>query len=222
MHYGSLKYDNVGFAIVTNNQIIKKRMRSQSSIYSAVQQAIKTAMESTTRTNKPTIIATGFLSSLLAASGNKWMRNIRRLLDNSRNHIKLIWVPSHVGIGGNEAADQAAKDALNEEVGNQEPYPPQDLMKWMKKEEFNNRQKRWERGKNDMKHRKVSVSWQNDTVELSRKEQITISRLKMGYPRATHRHIIEKTDIQCSETRNEMNVESKAQHPRRVEKASRN
>jgi ribonuclease HI len=175
MNYGSLKYDNVGFAIVTNNQIIKKRMRSQSSIYSAEQQAIIMAMESTTRTNKPTIIATDSLSSLLGASGNRWTRNPKtrnlktKLLDNLRNHIKLIWVPNHVGIGGNEAADQAAKDALNEEIGNQEPYPPQDLMKWMKKEEFNNRQKRWERGKNDMKHRKVSVSWQNDTVELSRK-----------------------------------------------------
>jgi hypothetical protein len=62
--------------------------------------------------------------------------------DNSRNRIKLIWVPSHVGIGGSEAVDQAAKDALNEEIGNQEPYLPQDLMKWMKNEEFNNRQKR--------------------------------------------------------------------------------
>jgi hypothetical protein len=36
------------------------------------------------------------------------------------------------------------KDALNEEIGNQETYSPQDLMKWIKKEEFNNRQKRWE------------------------------------------------------------------------------
>jgi hypothetical protein len=95
-------------------------------------------------------------------------------------------------------------------------------MKWMKKGEFNNRQKRWERGGNDMEHRnmKVSVSWQNDTVELSRKEQVVISRLRTGYryTRATHRHIIEKTNIpdcpfcdvttdhilwQCSETRNE-------------------
>jgi hypothetical protein len=64
------------------------------------------------------------------------------LLDNSRKHIKLIRVPSHVGVGGNEAAVQAAKDALNEEIGRQKPYPPQDLMKWMKKEKFNNRQKR--------------------------------------------------------------------------------
>jgi ribonuclease HI len=57
-------------------------------------------------------------------------RNIRRLIDNSRNHIKLIWVPSHVGIGVNEAADQAAKDALNKEISNEESYSPQDLMKY--------------------------------------------------------------------------------------------
>jgi hypothetical protein len=82
---------------------------------------------------------------------------------------------------------------LNEEIGYQEPYPPQDLR--MKKQEFHNRQKRWERGENDMKHRKVSVSWQNDTVKLSRKEQVVISRLRTGYTRATHKHIIEKTDI---------------------------
>jgi hypothetical protein len=108
-------------------------------------------------------------------------RNIRRLIYDSRNQIKLIWVPSHVRLGGNEAADQAAKGALNEEIGNQEPYPPQDLMKWMNKEESMNRQKRWERGENDRKHRKASVSWQNDTVELRRKEQVVISRIRTEY-----------------------------------------
>jgi hypothetical protein len=33
-------------------------------------------------------------------------------------------------MGGNKAAKQASKDALNEEIGNQELYPPQNLMKW--------------------------------------------------------------------------------------------
>jgi hypothetical protein len=92
----------------------------------------------------------------------------------------------------------------------------------MKKEEFNIRQKRWERGENDMKYRRASVNWQNNTVELSRKEQVVIFRLRTGYTRATHRPIFEKTDIpdcplcdvslttnhtlwQYSETRNERN-----------------
>jgi hypothetical protein len=108
--------------------------------------------------------------------------------------MKLIWIPSHVGIGKSKAANQA-KEALNEEIGSQEPYPPQDLMKWMKKDKFMSRQKRWERGENDMKHREASVNWQNDTIELSWKEQVVIYRLRTGYTRATLRHIIEKTDI---------------------------
>jgi hypothetical protein len=180
----------------------------------------RTEKESTTRTNKPTIIATDSLSSLLAASGNRWTRkpktsNVRRLLDNYRNHIKLIWVLTHVGIGGIEAADQAAKDALNEEIGNQERYPPQHLIKWMKNEEFNNRQKRCE---NDMKHRKASVSWQNDKVKLNRKEQVVMFQdgVYQGHPqtpnwknRDTGLPILRCTPNndhilwQCSKTRNE-------------------
>jgi hypothetical protein len=42
---GFLKDDKLGFAIVTNNQTIKKRLRPPSSIYSAEQQAIITAMD---------------------------------------------------------------------------------------------------------------------------------------------------------------------------------
>jgi uncharacterized membrane protein YgaE (UPF0421/DUF939 family) len=84
------------------------------------------------------------------------------------------------------------KDALTEEIDNRETYPPQDLIKWMKKVKSMNRQQRWERGDNEMKNRKTLASWQNDTAELSRKEQTIISRLRTGYTRATHQHLFEK------------------------------
>jgi hypothetical protein len=103
----------------------------------------------------------------------------------------LIWVPSHARTSENEA-DQAAKDAFIEEIGNQEPYSPHYLIKWIKKEESSSTQERWERSENEMKNRKTSVSWQNDTVKLSRREQVIISRLRTGYTRATRRHIIVK------------------------------
>jgi hypothetical protein len=72
----------------------------------------------------------------LQASGNRWTRNpktriIRKLIDNPGNQISLIWVPRNAGISWNEEA----KDALTEENDNRETYPPQDLIKWMKKEE---------------------------------------------------------------------------------------
>ena len=30
--------------------------------------------------------------------------------------IHLCWIPSHIGIRGNEAADMAAKDSLNQDI----------------------------------------------------------------------------------------------------------
>jgi hypothetical protein len=79
-------------------------------------------------------------------------------------------------------------------------------MKWIKKEEFMNRQRRWEGGENVMKHRKTTVSWQNDTGELCRKEQVVLSQSRMGYTRATHRHIIEKTEISFWSTWNRFSI----------------
>jgi hypothetical protein len=37
-----------------------------------------------------------------------------------------------VEIPGNETADEAAKEALDEEIQHNKMYPPQDLIKWMK------------------------------------------------------------------------------------------
>jgi hypothetical protein len=40
-----------------------------------------------------------------------------------------MWIPSHTG---NERADEAAKNALEEYINDRELYPPQDLINWMK------------------------------------------------------------------------------------------
>jgi hypothetical protein len=140
-------------------------------------------MEGTTQTSKPTAIFTDSLSTLLAASGNRWIRNPktrtnRKLVDSSVNRISLIWVPSHAGISRNKAA----KDVLTEDIENRKTYPPLNLIKCMKKEEAMNGQHIWGRGDNEMRNRKTSASWQNDTTELSRKEKMIISRVYQGHP----------------------------------------
>jgi inorganic pyrophosphatase len=47
---------------------------------------------------------------------------IRKLIDQASTKITLLWVPSPVGLLGNEAADDAAKEALNEETHHTEKY----------------------------------------------------------------------------------------------------
>jgi hypothetical protein len=63
----------------------------------------------------------------------------------------------------------------------------------MKKTDAKIRQERWALGENTMRFRKEIIEWKNDSTNLSRKEQVVVSRLKTEYTQATHRHVIEKT-----------------------------
>jgi ribonuclease HI len=50
-------------------------------------------------------------------------------MEQQGGEIMLLWVPGHVGITGNENADTAAKEALNERIQSTKKYPPQDFTK---------------------------------------------------------------------------------------------
>jgi DNA repair exonuclease SbcCD ATPase subunit len=66
----------------------------------------------------------------------------------------------------------------------------------MKKTDPKNRQERWAQGENTMRLRKETIEWQDDSTNLSRKEQMVVSRPRKEYTRATHRHVIEKLPSQ--------------------------
>jgi hypothetical protein len=44
-----------------------------------------------------------------------------------------------------------------------------------------------------MRFRKETIERKDHSTNLSRKEQVVVSRLNTGYTRATHRHVIEKS-----------------------------
>jgi ribonuclease HI len=61
------------------------------------------------------------------------------MLDHEGSRITLLWVSNHVEISGNEKADQAAKEKLDEDISTTEKYPPDDLKKWLTEENFKKR-----------------------------------------------------------------------------------
>jgi hypothetical protein len=99
-----------------------------------------------------------------------------------------------MGIPGNEIADEEAKAALEDDLLATEKYPTQDLINWWKDKKT--RKTRWQNSNIAKTIWKIGKKRSNgiDTEKMKRRDQVVISRLKMGYTMATHGYIINKQD----------------------------
>ena len=117
-------------------------------------------------------------------------------LKNRKIDIKFCWVPSHVGIRGNERADQLAKNGLN---SNSEPsqfkIPFTDYIPKVKTYIKHLWQKRWDDKHNHDRviklHYIVPTITPFYTNNLSRKDEVIIHRLRIGHTRLTQKYLIE-------------------------------
>ena len=117
---GSKDDVKVGCASVSHLHTSKVRLPDNSSIFSAEVQAIDLALRFiSTHNGKKYIIFSDSLS-VLQSLNNRNTSNplIQQLLLkhhrlSSFKNIVFCWLPSHVGIQGNEEADRAAKSSLN-------------------------------------------------------------------------------------------------------------
>ena len=101
---------------------LSDRIEDDSSIFTAELEAIDAALDliSECKDHKKFVIFSDSKSALESIqnqiSKNPLVIHILdrlQLLKNSSYSIKFCWIPSHVGIRGNEKADQKAKAALN-------------------------------------------------------------------------------------------------------------
>jgi hypothetical protein len=76
-------------------------------------------------------------------------------MDRNRKQITLLWVP----------ADEEAKAALDDDIQQNEEYPPKDLENWFKTETTKIRKERWRNGSNNMKGRKIEHEYDGDTMD---------------------------------------------------------
>jgi len=122
---GSKEGLKVAAAAIVRSSLLCCRLPDGASVYTAELTAIKLALNWIAREkSKRFVIFSDSMASLQAISnrlyGHPTLQDILLKLDElyrASKSVTLFWVPSHVGIVGNEKADRAAKVALSLCVG---------------------------------------------------------------------------------------------------------
>uniref|UniRef100_A0A8D8Q989 RNase H type-1 domain-containing protein n=1 Tax=Cacopsylla melanoneura TaxID=428564 RepID=A0A8D8Q989_9HEMI len=122
--------------------------------------------------------------------------SIRREVHNLLIHgtqIKLVWIPGHSSIEGNDIVDKAARDTLPCEA--LEHYSAEDLAVKLKKQIFHSHNQSWINTSLINKLRKIKNStslWQT-SLRNNKLEEISLTRLRIGHTRFTHEHLFKRS-----------------------------
>lgn len=201
---GSKSDLTITYSIIMSDKILKNStLPKYTTIFSAEIIAIHNALLAIKTSKKKIAICTDSLSSLEAISNphnNEYYPNqIRQIIIERQPNIKLIWVPGHSGIHGNELADRTAKAALTAPLITTPNLSSGDIQKYIKsvfkckKEEYWYKTNTWYRGVNPQKYNTNNIFKLADHKTIRRKDQIVLTRLRLGHTNISHSHIFDKS-----------------------------
>lgn len=193
----------VGSAVVTPETIFKFRLPKESSIFTGELYAIHQALvHIRNHTGSNYTICSDSMSSLASFSqiypSHPLVSIIKQLLNQLQNlgtTVNFVYTPSHVGIPGNERADHAAKEAVQLPIESvTQIHIHTDYKHHIKKLIKQEWQNQWNR--NNISHLyQIKPSTSTSLIlPSSRRQQIAITRLRLGHTRLTHSFLMQKED----------------------------
>jgi ribonuclease HI len=200
---GSKVLDRVAAAAMGGGVKSQIRLPDGASIYTAELQALKMAFNLIEHsTDQQFIIFTDSLSSLMALQGNKLDHPcILEILEahaeiaRLQKSVVLAWVPSHVGIKGNEEVDTLAKEALNLNITNIE-IPYTDFKTKINSYIRNEWQTLWDTFPDNKLHEiKPIVGIENNISIDKRRDEIVLARARIGHAYITHAYLLKTEDM---------------------------
>ena len=196
---GSKQEETTSCAAIYGRKIKKKRLPKVTSIFNAELCAINLALDLASEEKSERFVIMSDSLSVLKAMKNQKMDNplLTKLLIklhelSKRKKIELCWIPSHIGIKGNEMADLAAKSAQTLNIDTHFRVPYTDL-KVKTKEYINQKwQNFWDKYPNNKLHKVKPIIgyWNMCPVKLNRNEEVILTRLHIGHTKLTHSYLL--------------------------------
>ena len=200
---GSKSNDYVSASAVSSVDTMKVNLPTDTSIFTAEAVALKLAVQYIqSQTLRNTVIYSDSLSCLQALLGRNLehpiIREIVQILTYLKrvgSQIEFCWIPGHIGIRGNEKADSIAKRVIHLNTYDIK-LPFSDLKPRICKYVNSLFQDKWSNccanklhEINDSFHPKLQLYSEN------RKEDIILTRLRIGHSRLTHKHYLLNEDF---------------------------
>ena len=192
---GSKSGENVGAAAVYQDRIHSVRIPDKASIFTAEIRALQLALTIIKISNRRKFIICMDSLSVMQSLCSMLETNplITQFLDDytevKDREIILCWVPSHVGIQGNESADQAAKEALNLEVTDMF-IPHSDYKESINKYVVALWREYWSYQRDNKLFRIGATIGTTQPLEPTIREDTIIRRLRMGHTYYTHSYLM--------------------------------
>ena len=189
---GSKMAKKVASAALVEGNALTRRLPDDSSIFSAELTAIIIALNFISQSqNNNYIIYSDSLSCLKALQTysitNPLLQEIVYILSNlPEKNIIFVWIPSHIGILGNEKVDKLAKSALDSTYIHSS-IPGSDLKPSIRQYIKNKWQNLWTlTDNNKLKEIKPIIGEHPMSTSKQRQQEVILTRLRIGHTHFTH------------------------------------
>ena len=200
---GSKSDDGVGAAAIelTTPSSCLASLPKEASIFTAEAHALQMAIDYISRKqpspHKNYVIFTDSKSVFVSLNNRNDNPTIRitmhklHLLQQQRVRVEICWIPSHIGIEGNEKADTKAKEAAKRRA-ELIPIYYKDYFSTIRSKVESVREEAWQNSHPPSKLRAIKTDlkpW--PPYDLSRREEVVINRIRIGHTNLTHNYLMD-------------------------------
>jgi ribonuclease HI len=196
---GSKGNEGVGCAFVSSRTTRRFRLPDTASVFTSELYAIYQVLKHIRRRSyNRCLIVTDSASSVMALrsqliSSSLILRTLELLteLSSAGVEVKLLWVPSHVGVQGNERADEAAKVASRSSNIRRLKVEADDMKPSINRLLLDEWQSRWQNEPDcALKRLRPRVEPWESSSRRRRIEEVALTRLRIGHCHATHSYLL--------------------------------